>query len=626
MRPLLVLTLFAQLAPAATPVFIVRNAVRDLGEFQRLASTVARLKKTGDVQVDIGVLAEKAWHLVPPGGSPWHEFGTYNPALYNYFPHPKIAPHLPAAWVARNRALLLAKAAVLRTHGLAAALTSNETHYLPESFYHDNPELRGPRVDHPRRSRKAEFSWCVDRPEVLQMIESMMAEMLRNVPEIRTVFAQNNDSGTGLCWASGQYSGPNGPQSCRNRTTGVRLRGLMEAMQRGAVKGGGDITIRLAGTFDEAEEQEFQPLLPKNAFLSRPYTRRTPPEGDQTVVWTGTMVHDSYPVLGLIDVVSLLSALEKTHASDVRTVVLTVGQPWYFRQNDSIGTISKMVDVVESFYQQPYSGAAGRRALLEKLAAKWGGEANRIVLADTLEQMHQAFWLKHEAVPGYSFYHFEGYLPVSSRFLTRPLLIRPGLLSKQEESAFLPHVFAVRETSAREDYQNAYETVLQGPPTWDFPAFRAALAGATKAAATLEALDAAPEKEWLRETATALRLWAGANRSIHNFHFAQEIRNRHQAELSGDERVPPMGSDAGDPDNLRWHKIQRDEFDNTNEMLALLKRGGQRNFAFSKDPKSEDTFWLGPDFLAQMQRKADLMMKHWRDVDLYLTPGRGFAK
>lgn len=610
----------------AQPVFIVRNAVRDMNEFRELAALSARLKKIGQVQVDIGVLADKAWHHVPPGGSPWHEFGTYNPALYNYFPHPKIAPHIPADWVAKNRELLLAKAAVLRQYGLAAALTSNDTHYMPESFYREFPTLRGPRVDHPRRSRREAFSWCVDRPEVLEMIESMMTAMIRNVPEIKTIFAQNNDSGTGLCWASGQYSGPNGPAFCRNRTTGQRLKGLMETMQRGAAKAGGDITIRLAGTFDEAEEQEFQPQLPRNAYLSRPYPRRTPPEGDQTIVWTGTMIHDSYPVLGLLDVVYLLSALEKTHNSNVRTVVLTVGQPWYFRHNDSMDVIGKLVDVVEAYYAQPYAGDAGRRALIEKMAARWGGEKNRAALTGALLQMHDAFRTKHESVPGYDFYHFEGYMPVSSRFLTRPLLVRPDLLTPAEEAHFLPHVFSVYESVARNDYQNAYETILQGPPTWDFPIFREVLRGAVQAAETLEGLQGAPEEKWLRETAVSLRLWAGLNRGIHNFHFAQEIRNRHKAELSGPTRIPPMESDAGDPDNLRWHRIQRDEFDNTMEMLALLKANGLKNFAYSRDKQHEDTFYLGPDFVNQMQIKADLMRAHWRDVDTYLTPGRGYGK
>src|SRR5512141_1266234 len=121
MRRLFLLLLSLELLGAA-PVFIVRNSVRDVNEFREFASIVARLKRIGEVQVDIGVLADKAWHHVPPGGSPWHEFGTYNPALYNYFPHPKIAPHIPADWVARNRELLLAKAAVLRKEGLSAAL------------------------------------------------------------------------------------------------------------------------------------------------------------------------------------------------------------------------------------------------------------------------------------------------------------------------------------------------------------------------------------------------------------------------------------------------------------------------------------------------------------------------
>jgi len=625
MRRLPALLLFAGLLNAA-PVFIVRNAVRDAKEFRELAAAVAPLKRIGEVQVDIGVLADKAWHHVPPGGSPWHEFGLYNTALYNFFPHEKIAPFIPADWVAKNRELLLAKAAILREYKLNAALTSNDTHYMPEAFFRKYPELRGPRVDHPRRTRAEAFSWCVDRPEVQEMIESMMTTMIRNVPEIKTIFAQNNDSGAGLCWASGQYSGPNGPAFCKNRTTGVRLHDLMTVMQRGANKGGGDITIRLAGTFDEAEEREFQPLLPKNAFLSRPYTRRTPPEGDQTIVWTGTMIHDAYPVLGLLDVIHLLEALEKTHNSDVKTVVLTVGQPWYFRQNETLPVIKKLVEVVEAYYAAPYSGATGRRALIEKLAAKWGGEKNKVALADALVEMHRVFALKHEAVPGYDFYHFEGYMPVSSRFLTRPLLIRPSLLSKDEEAYFLPHVFAVYESEAREDYQDAYETVLQGPPTWDFPAVRDFLLGATKAADVLDSLQGAPEKEWLRDTAVSMRLWAGENRGIHNFHFAQEIRNRHKEELSGPVRIPPLNTESGDPDNLRWHKIQRDEFDNTNEMIALLKAGGIKNFAFSKDKKHEDTFLLGPDFLEQMQTKVDLMRAHWRDVDKYLTPGRGFAK
>jgi DNA-binding IscR family transcriptional regulator len=34
-----------------------------------------------------------------------------------------------------------------------------------------------------------------------------------------------------MCWAAALYSGPNGPQHCRNRNAGVRLREVMEAVE-----------------------------------------------------------------------------------------------------------------------------------------------------------------------------------------------------------------------------------------------------------------------------------------------------------------------------------------------------------------------------------------------------------
>ncbi|MBI5083398.1 MAG: hypothetical protein HZB13_02220 [Acidobacteria bacterium] len=608
--------------PPARKIFIIRNAVRDLEEFRLLAASAARLKPFGEVQVDIGILADKGWHDVPPGGSPWHEFGTYNSAAFKFFPNPKIAPHLPAQWVAENRKLLLAKAAILRQHGLSAAFTSNETNYLPESFFRDNPELRGPRVDHPRRTRAVAFSPCMDRPEMLAMVESMIHELIRNVPEIKTIFAQNNDSGAGLCWASGQYSGPNGPEFCRNRTTGIRLKALLEAMQRGASTAGGAITVRLAGTFDEIEEREFTPLLPKDTFLSRPYTRRAPPEGDPNIVWTGTMIHDAYPVLGLLDVEQLVSRLELTHNTPVRTVVLTVGQPWYYRGNEPPATVGKLIDIVEAYYSKPFVGPVARRQFLESLAARWGGENNRHTLADALAAVGSAFRTKHEAVPGFDFYYFEGYLPASSRFFTRPMLIRPEALSKEEESYFLPYVFAVHESVARTDYQDAYETRLMGPPVWDYPILRAALKEAITAAEALESLQGAPEQAWLRDLALSVRMWASGVRSINNFYFAQEIRNRHLPELAGPVRVHPMASDAGDPDNLRWLQIQRNEFDNANELFALLRNDGLKHFSRAQDQKHADTFLMGPDVIPEIQKKVDLMRRHWRDIDIYLTPGR----
>jgi hypothetical protein len=614
--------------PSASPpgrVFIFRNAIRDVEQFRGFAQQAARLKRYGEVQVDVGVLADKSWYELPPGGSPWHEFGTYNAATFKFFPHPKIAPHLPADWVAANRRLLLAKAAILREYGLKASFSSNDTHYLPESFFREYPHLRGPRVDHPRRTRREEFSYCVDHPETLEMIEWMTAELIRHVPEIRTIQAQNNDSGAGLCWAVGQYSGPNGPAFCKHRTTGERLRMLLETMQRGAASAGGDLTIRLSGTFPQKEENEFLPLLPPNTFLSRPWPLRRPPEGDPNIAWTGTMIHDAYPVLGLVDPLAIMAALEKTAPAQSAdsapwTIVISTSQPWYHRGTEPLAAVEKLVDVIEAFYGGPAGDAEARTKLLRRLATRWGGEKNADALHAAFTQLNEAIVLKQQGVPGFVS-RFEGFGAVSSRFLTRPLLIKPDLLPQEDEAYFLPHIFNLYEDDARQDYAMFYGAKMKGPPTRDHPPLLKAFELAWGAARTFESTQGVREAAWFLQLALSLRMWVSEVRSINNFYFAQELRDRNAEKLNGPPRRPPRSGGTADPESWAWHEIQREEFDNTMALLGLLKNGGLDLIARAADARHEDTFLLGPDVIGAVQKKADLIRRHWRDADAYLIPG-----
>ena len=105
-------------APAPQKTFIFGNSSRDINEFRAFAKIAAKFKRYGNVQIDIGVLAEKSRYEMPPGGSPWHEYANFHANMAKFFPHPKVAPFIPAGWVAKNRELLLAKAAVLRELGL----------------------------------------------------------------------------------------------------------------------------------------------------------------------------------------------------------------------------------------------------------------------------------------------------------------------------------------------------------------------------------------------------------------------------------------------------------------------------------------------------------------------------
>jgi len=177
----LVVLLSASLGPgplkAADKVFVFGNASHDPASFELYTNLAARLKSYGQVQVLVSETADKNWQEIPPGDSPWHEYACYIPGPWVYFPHPKIAPFIDAQFVQANRKLLSQKVATLQRLGLSALFESNHAHFLPEAFFQKYPELRGPRVDHPRRSRLEAFSLCLDLPETREMVEWMTAEI-----------------------------------------------------------------------------------------------------------------------------------------------------------------------------------------------------------------------------------------------------------------------------------------------------------------------------------------------------------------------------------------------------------------------------------------------------------------
>ena len=594
---------------ASDRVFLFYNrGCRDLEQFRTYANLAARMKKYGRVQIAISALSDKAWFMYPEGGSPWHDYAIYMPAPWMFYPHPRIAPHVPADWVEANRKLMLAKAEIVRELGLEVIFSAKNTEMLPESFFQEYPHLRGPRVDHPRRSKREEFSWCVDLEETREMIEWSMAELLRNVPEIKTFSSGTNDAGSGLCWAASQYPGPNGPRHCRGRNVGERARDLVLSVQRGASKGGGDIIFRWNNVnFWQNEMDVVLAHLPEKAYLSR---------RDQSLMGVGTMINQNYPFLGIIDPLSVIQSMERYHRPRIKNI--SVGfSAMYDRYEDRPETVAKLLDIVEDCIAEPTGSLTERLEKLKKIAALWGGEQNRETLFEALYDMHQAFALKGSVAPRYSNF----YCGVSMRYLTRPLVLKPELLKPEEESYFLPHIFNVRENEARMDWIDLHGGRMYGPPRWENSGLRRALRTALRAARTLENLEGAPEEKWLKQVALSLRMWASEVRSINNFYHAQLIRDRYAEILSGEPRIPEKVANwFGEPGNLEWNEIMRDEFDNANELIELLENGGLELVAMARDPRYEDTFLLGPDLMQQLNKKVRIMRAHWLDVQDYLAP------
>lgn len=589
--------------------FILDNCCRDIDEFRAFGRAASKLKPYGDVQIDVGILADKSWYEMPSFRSPWHEYASEMSCMAKFFPHPKVAPYIPADWVAKNRDLLLAKADVLRQLGLQAAFTSDDTHFLPEAFFDEYPYLRGPRVDHPRRSNRAEFSWCVDLQETRDMIEWMATELKRQIPEIRTILSHNNDSGAGLCWAEALYSGPNGPQHCEHRNAGIRVRDYTQAIHSGAQKGGGDIAIRLDGNFWQGEDILVAEMMPPNTYLDE--------KGhDPSIIHVGSLLNEAYPLRGLLDPIGTLSTLENLNDPEVKTVRLNTSTMYYFRVQDSLPTTEMLIEMQQECIIEPTHGLSSRLDKLHKLALRWGGKQNADALVEAFYEMNEAFLLKNAVAPQYSCI----YCAVSTRYVTRPLLFKPDVLSHEEESYFLPYVFNASESEARNDYTDINDEQMTGPASWEDPGLKLALTRALHAAEILEGVTDASAQKWVRQYALSLRMWVSEVRSINNFYFAQLLRDRNAAIVAAGPRVPSNQSTwTGHPDYLAWNQIQRDEFDNANKLIVLLQNGGLELMGHAQDKRHEDTFLLGPDIISALHEKTRLMRRHWLDVQMYLA-------
>jgi hypothetical protein len=608
-------------APAATgKTFVFHNSIRDLNEFRTYAQIAARLKPYGHVQVDIGVLAERnPVHTVSPR-SPWHQYGAYMATEWAFFPPPKLAPFLPAEWVAKNRALLLAKVAILKELGLDAVFSGTNTQMLPEEFFRQYPHLRGPRLDNPRRSGQEAFSWCVDQPETLEMIEWMTAELKRNAPMIQTIEAWNNDSGGGICWLEALYPGANGPAFCRGRGAGERVRGLVEAMDRGARKGGGPIQIVEAGNFATEDAALIKPLLPSYAKLR---LGGTDPATEDSRIVVKSRLGEAYPVKGIIDIASILESFDRLADPEVRQVDINTCQSWYLRADEPMAVVDRLVSLVEDFLRTPARGLFNREQKAHTLATQWAGAQNADRVMEGFNLVQQCFRLYsrgffRDVVMPQDFEYTS-----TNRLLTRPLVIKPELLTPEEESYFLPYVFSPDVQDARLDYNTAMGDRRMGPAEYRSFMYMSTHDSALEAARRFEQVpNSAPEAAWFHQMALSLRLWASAVRSTNNFYFAQLIRDRHKDALAAPPRALSTRAEMHDPDMLFWNEIQRDELDNTNELINLLGNGGLELVARARSAKDEDTFLYGPNLVDDMKKKVAIMREHWTDGQHYLTPPR----
>lgn len=531
-------------------VFVFHAPIKNLVEFRELAKQASRLKPFGRVEISISNLAEKGFYEIPDGRNPWYEYASYNPTPYKFFPDPKIAPYIPADFVKKNRDLLLAKAKILREYGLGAAFWSYEPNFLPGQFFDKYPQLLGPRVDHPRRSNYPAFAPCIDEKGTQEMFMNMVAELMKNVPEIHTFFFKTNDAGSGICWSDWQYSGPNGPANCKERSMGERIETLMNSFKKGAAKEGKDISIYLTGSmFSDKEKAYIYKHLPEGCYYQS--------HNSDEVKGINSMIVANYPVRGLLNPIETIENINSVTSESTNTIFISF-RASYDRGYERLDATDKFIGLLVDNLKNPVKkGEITEQQQLSQLYKQWAGEKGADQLSKAFQELEEANKYKSASLNGASGI----YWGVSARQITRPLVIAPQLLSKEEEKYFMPYVFNPSETEGRMDYTDIHG----GHQTITFGAMTNYVTRINKAITLMEkAAENAPEKIFLQNMVKALRIQSSIFRSIGNFAEAQAIRDRNAEKLkTAPHRPDKTPTWDGDPDLLAFNTIMRNELDST---------------------------------------------------------------
>lgn len=597
----------------------------ELALFERKATLAKRLGAT-HVPITDG-LPTAQWQL-QPAGDPYPAWFIQRPDFFKLFPAPEIEPFVDLAYGRRVAAILEERCRILRGLGLKGHWAANIPQVMPEAFFTAYPQLRGPRVDQPNRSRTARFSMCVDQPETLRLYAVAMKNLLTRCPEIETFAFLTQDSGSGFCWVEALYPGANGHSDCHERPMSDRITSFLIALKDSAKSANHEIEISLnpieprqwmLPSFSPEQLDAIWHKLPRGIAVQGH-------EGPDGRAYRGLTASSAYargafnPVVGLTvpdlrwlrsGQVTPAPANASTNAPARRLVSLRPDEV-------EMETGARLAEATKAAANGP---VPERLAALRGFAVSEVGEAR----ADAL----LAIWLLlDDADRRLSALNFGDMLQfghVLNRWINRPMVPFPEELSAQDTAYYRPFLFQAKGAEqaanladiqamrmyegygARLLFQRVIETTV--------PDVEEALKhtnrirdGATEPAAK------ARWELFGRRLETALCLLHGADHMV----GYQAQLDRVKTLAVKPEPNPPLGA-ANSWDRVDLQTLARREIDNTVRLQRLLTSTKEPLLDLAPVAEEETIMRLGPDLAAQLKRKIDLMNAHWMDYDRLFT-------
>jgi hypothetical protein len=557
-----------------------------------------------------GGLPLATWEI--DANDPYPMWFVHHAGMLTIFPPAELLPYVDAKYAANVEGVLKERCAVLGRLGLKGVWSANEPEVLPEAFFTAHPELRGPRIDQPNRSRKVYFAPNVDSPEMLGLYRESIQRLLKTCPMVEQFNYVTTDAGSGFDWAPSLYSGINGNSNYRTKPMADRVSGFLINLQQAARDAGHEIQINLnpiearqwmAPTFSPDVLENTVRKLPRGLAVEG----REGPDGRHFAgVGAGGGGEPFYPVLGIV--IPSMNGAGETPA----------------RRAINLGdatTVDFNYRLLKTTHGMKMRTLSERMAALRAFAVGEVGEAQ----ADNLVEAWSAL---NEVQRDLQVLNFGDVLlmgDVLNRWITRPMVPFPEELTAAEKQDYRPFLFQAKGETEADDLvdiqaMRMYEgwgakMLFQRTIELTLPRLR-------RAESLVQEIEGSAKGEAGRQQ------WALMAKRLRAVGYLLESADdmvSYQAQL---DRVKSLGAKPEvDPvlgvqsswDRTEMMETARKEIDTMVNLNRLLVSTKEPILDMAPTPGEETIMRLGPDVAAEILHKVNVMNAHWRDYDRIFT-------
>ena len=597
------------------PQIKVSCPTANLEEYRKVAMLA---KELGATHLAADQIEPSMWQWNLDRRDPYPNWSIQRPTLFKYIVPKELKAYLPEEYANRNLEMLRKRVEIIKEFGLKTVFSGMEPAYLPEKAYREHPEWRGPRCDHPRRSRKEYYAPCLDNPEMRRIYVDTVAELCRVAP-FESFELMTNDSGGGLCWYPKLYPGMNGPSCCYSVPLATRIVNMLSIFQEGAAKAGlSNVKVNLSRYFRQEEVRATLPFLKPNQFLMGQNASGKSPRS--LIGYMSTHQEHTFPVYCLSRMVKIASQLQtaQEHPEYDMNIVL--------RGLDEFDTIRFLRKFLK---KKITAGQAGVYAALNEFAADLVGSERAPKLVEAWDLVERAY----DALEGFN---TGGHLftlgTVHQRWLTRPLVMFPGELKPEEKNYYRQFQFQA-QTEADADnlldlqgyrWLSGYGAYfLYNNIYWTSVAPRLSRAANLLSELIPASLDS-ETKHYLELQTKKVQLYQCIAYNALNVIHYQEILDR-----TDYKRVPVDTTfdafEQGDEQLYKLERILRDDINNTVRIIRLLESTTEPLLIHASSDDMESVMVLGTrrKLLDDLNRKIDIMENHRREPErLYKSYNR----